>query len=160
MAAGRTDRAGRLIAAPVSRVFACWTDPELLARWLPPRGMEGRVEVFDPRPGGAFRLVLSYLDPDEPGKSGGGRDVIAGQFVAIDPPVHLAFVSRFQSDAPDLQGEMRMDWHFDPEAGGTRVRIVASNVPPGIAAEDHAAGMASSLAQLAALLERTEGSYR
>lgn len=153
-AAGRIDRAERLIAAPAGRVFGCWTDPALLVRWLPPEGTEGRTEAFDPRPGGAFRIVLTYLDPEEPGKSGGGEDVIAGAFVAVDPPCHLAFVSRFRSDAPNLQGEVRMDWHFDPEPEATtRVRIVASNVPPGIAPEDHAAGMASSLAQLAALIE-------
>ena len=159
-AAGRTDRAERRIAAPAARLFGGWTDRAVLARWLPPQGMTGRVEVLDPRPGGAFRIVLSYLDPAEPGKSGGGEDVIAGQFVAVDPPVHLAFVSRFRSDDPRLQGEMRMDWHFDPDPMGTRVRIVATNVPPGISPEDHAAGMASSLARLAALLERTEGSSR
>jgi uncharacterized protein YndB with AHSA1/START domain len=149
----RTDRADRLIAAPAERLFRCWTDPAMLVHWLPPRGMSGRVEVFDPRPGQPFRIVLAYDDPEEQGKSGGSEDVIAGQFVAVDPPRHLAFVSRFRSDDPAFQGEMRMDWHFDPTPGGTRVRITATNVPPGISAEDHAAGMGSSLAQLAALVE-------
>jgi uncharacterized protein YndB with AHSA1/START domain len=149
----RTDRAERLIAAPAERLFRCWTDPAMLVHWLPPRGMSGRVELFDPRPGQPFRIVLSYEDAEENGKSGGGTDVIAGQFVAVDPPRHLAFVSRFHSDDPAFQGEMRMDWHFDPTTSGTRVRIIATNVPPGISAEDHAAGMGSSLAQLAALVE-------
>lgn len=152
-AAGRTDRAERLIAAPPERLFACWTDPAMLVHWLPPKGMTGRVEVFDPRPGGAFRLVLTYDDPEEAGKSGGGSDIIAGEFVALNPPRHLAFASRFRSDDPAMQGEMRMDWFFDPEGAGTRLRIVAAGVPPGIAPQDHAAGMAASLAQLAALVE-------
>lgn len=150
---GRTDRAERLIAAPADRLFSCWTDPALLLHWLPPRGMSGRVEVFDPRPGGPFRLVLTYEDAAEQGKSGGGEDVVAGQFVAVEPPRHLAFVSRFASDDPGFQGEMRMDWEFRPEGAGTRVRITATNVPWGISAEDHAAGMGSSLTQLAALVE-------
>ena len=149
----RTDRAERLIAAPAAQLFACWTDPVRLARWLPPRGMTGQVEVLDPRPGGPFRLVLTYDDPKERGKSGGASDVVAGQFVAVDPPRHLAFVSRFNSDDPAFQGEMRMDWYFEPETRGTWVRVVATNVPPGIMPEDHAAGMGSSLAQLAALVE-------
>jgi uncharacterized protein YndB with AHSA1/START domain len=153
MAPGRTDRAERLIAAPAARVFSCWTDPDLLVHWLPPEGMSGRVEAFDPRPGGHFRLVLTYEDRAIAGKSGGAQDVVAGRFVAVDPPRHLAFVSRFASDDPDFQGEMRMDWHFDPAPTGTRVRIVATEVPPGISAEDHAAGMGSSLAQLATLFE-------
>ncbi|MGA0541827.1 SRPBCC domain-containing protein [Neotabrizicola sp. VNH66] len=153
MATGRTDRAERLIAAPAARLFSCWTDPALLIHWLPPRGMSGRVDHFDPRPGGAFRLVLRYEDPEIAGKSGGGEDVVAAEFVALDPPRHLAFVSRFDSDDPQMQGVMRMDWHFDPEAAGTRVRITATHVPPGISAEDHADALASSLAQLAALVE-------
>jgi uncharacterized protein YndB with AHSA1/START domain len=149
----RADRAERLIAAPPGQVFACWSDPALLVRWLPPSGMSGRVDHFDLRPGGAFRLVLAYDDPAIAGKSGGGEDVIAGEFRTIDPPRHLAFVSRFASDDPLMQGTMRMDWHFDAEGAGTRLRIVATDVPPGISAADHAAGMGASLAQLAALFE-------
>jgi uncharacterized protein YndB with AHSA1/START domain len=150
---GRTDRAERLIAASPERLFACWTDPALLVHWLPPRGMTGRVEHLDPRPGRPFRLVLRYEQDAIAGKSGGGEDVVAGQFVAVDPPRHLAFTSRFESDDPAFQGEMRMDWHFDPVGADTRVRIIAANVPPGISAEDHAAGMGASLANLAALVE-------
>ena len=149
----RTDRAERLILAPAVRLFACWTDPALLVHWLPPRGMAGRVEVFEPRVGGPFRILLTYEDPAQQGKSGHGRDVIAGQFVAMEPPRHLAFVSRFRSRDPKMQGEMRMDWHFDARGTATLVRIVATRVPPGIAAADHAVGMASSLEQLAALVE-------
>ena len=125
----------------------------MLIRWLPPHGMTGRVDVLDTRVGRPFRIVLTYQDTKIAGKSGGSEDVIAGEFVAVDPPHHLAFVSRFDSDDPAFQGEMRMDWHFDEVAGGTRVRIVASNVPSGISAEDHAAGMGASLTQLAALVE-------
>jgi len=150
---GRTDRAERRVAAPPDRVFGCWTDPALLVRWLPPEGLSGRVDLFDPRPGQPFRIVLAHQDPAIAGKSGGGKDVIAGQFVAVDPPRHLAFVSRFDSDDPMMQGDMRMDWHFDADGADTRVRIAATGVPPGISAKDHAAGMGASLAQLAALFE-------
>jgi uncharacterized protein YndB with AHSA1/START domain len=150
---GRTDRATGVVAAPPAQVFACWTDPVALVRWLPPAGMTGRVEWFDPRAGGGFRIVLAYDDPTIAGKSGGGEDAIAGRFVAVDPPRHIAFVSQFDSDDPMMQGETRMDWHFDPDATGTRVRIIATDVPPGVGADDHAAGMGASLAQLAALFD-------
>jgi uncharacterized protein YndB with AHSA1/START domain len=149
----RIDRAERFVAASPAQVFACWADPARLVAWLPPRGMTGRAEPFDLRPGQPFRIVLRYDDPAIAGKSGGGEDVIAGQFIAIDPPHHLAFVSRFDSDDPAMQGEMRMDWHFDAEGPATRVRIIATGVPPGISTTDHAAGMNASLAQLAAVFE-------
>ena len=149
----RTNRAERRIAAPAARLFAGWTDPALLVRWLPPTGMSARIDLFDPQPGARFRLVLTHDDPACQGKSGDGTDIIAGRFVTLDPPRHLAFVSRFQSDDPDMQGAMRMDWHFDRQGDATRVTIVASNVPPGISPADHATGMAQSLAQLAAIME-------
>jgi len=149
----RIDRAERLIAAPAERLFSCWTDPEMLVHWLPPRGMSGKVEVFDPRPGGAFLMILAYDDPGERGKAGDGTDVIAGLFLRMEAPRHLAFVSRFHSEDPMMQGEMRMDWHFEPQGRNTRVRITATDVPPGISPEDHALGMGHSLAQLAALVE-------
>ena len=58
----RTDTASRVIAAPPDRVFADLVDPEALTAWLPPDGMSGRFEQFNARPGGSYRLVLTYTD--------------------------------------------------------------------------------------------------
>jgi uncharacterized protein YndB with AHSA1/START domain len=58
----RTDRASRVIAAPVESVWAAFVDPEALVVWLPPGGMTGRFERFDARPGGSYRMVLTYSD--------------------------------------------------------------------------------------------------
>jgi hypothetical protein len=44
---------------------------------------------------------------------------------------------------------MTMTWEVAAVADGTRVEIRAENVPAGISAADHAAGMSSSLANLA-----------
>ncbi|HEX3609819.1 MAG TPA: hypothetical protein VHU14_09170 [Solirubrobacterales bacterium] len=44
--------------------------------WLLPDGMAERIERFDPRPGGGFRMELTYLDPaGSAGKISGSRDV-------------------------------------------------------------------------------------
>ena len=58
----RTDRASRVIAAPPGRVWAALVDPGALMAWLPPGGMTGRFERFDLRPGGSYRMVLTYAD--------------------------------------------------------------------------------------------------
>ena len=55
----------------------------------------------------------------------------------------------FESDDPAYSGTMTMAWSLDPVEGGTRVEVRAEDVPPGISAEDHAAGLASSLRNLA-----------
>jgi hypothetical protein len=60
----------------------------------------------------------------------------------------------FVSDQPGYAGTMSMTWEVAPIGTGTRVEIRADNVPDGISAEDHAAGLASSLANLATYLER------
>ena len=59
----------------------------------------------------------------------------------------------FESDDPAFAGTMTMTWTLTADAGGTRVDITAADVPSGISAEDHAAGLASSLANLALHLE-------
>ena len=48
---------------------------------------------------------------------------------------------------------MTMTWTVQADAGGTRVEIVADDVPDGISAEDHAAGLASSLQNLGRFVE-------
>ena len=60
----------------------------------------------------------------------------------------------FVSDDPAFAGTMTMTWEVTAVEGGTRVDIVADDVPGGISAEDHAKGLASSLANLADHLER------
>jgi hypothetical protein len=60
----------------------------------------------------------------------------------------------FVSDDPAYAGTMTMTWQVTAVEAGTRVDIVAQDVPDGISPEDHAAGLASSLTNLAAYVER------
>jgi uncharacterized protein YndB with AHSA1/START domain len=150
----RTDTASRVIAAPAERVFGALVDPHALLAWLPPAGMTGRFERFDPRPGGTYRLVLTYNDPVEaPGKATADSDVVEARFVDITAGERVVQAVDFVSDDPDLAGTMIMTWEVDEVGDGTRVRITAENVPDGISAEDHAQGLSSSLTNLAAYLE-------
>lgn len=154
-AMARTDAASRVIAAPRAAVYEAFVDQNALVAWLPPAGMRGELEVFDPRPGGSYRLTLTYLDPTEAaGKATADTDVVEARFVALDPGVSVVQVVEFPSDDPAFAGTMTMTWRLADVGGGTRVDFVADGVPAGISAEDHAAGMTSSLANLAAYLER------
>ena len=52
-------------------------DRDALMAWLPPRGMTARFERFDPRPGGSYRLVLTYADASATsGKATPDSDVV------------------------------------------------------------------------------------
>ena len=151
----RTDTASRVIAASPDRVYAALIDPDALAAWLPPAGMSGRFERFDARPGGSYRMVLTYADASTAsGKATADSDIVEARFIDIVPGVRVVQAVTFVADDPGLAGTMTMTWEVTATDNGTRVDIRADQVPSGISAEDHAAGLASSLANLAAHVER------
>lgn len=128
-------------------------DPTALAAWLPPAGMSGRFDHFDARPGGSYRMVLTYDDPAVAGKSGGSEDVVEARFLAVDTDRRVVQAVDFVSDDPALAGTMTMTWSVSPTADGALVEIQADDVPDGISPEDHGDDMASSLANLARFLK-------
>ncbi|MEU7999380.1 SRPBCC family protein [Micromonospora sp. NPDC049060] len=151
---GRTDRASRVIAAPQATVYGALLDREALEAWLPPDGMRGRIERWDPRPGGGFRMVLTYLDAgDSPGKTSDATDVVDVGFAALVPPERVVQRAVFEADDPAYAGTMTMTWHFAATGAGTEVTVTATDVPRGIGQADHEAGIASSLANLASYVE-------
>lgn len=154
---GRTDRASRVIAAPPATVYGALLDRGSLEAWLPPDGMRGRVERWDPRPGGGFRMVLTYLDPtDSPGKTSDATDVVDVEFGALVPAERVVQRAVFEADDPSYAGTMTMTWHLADTGEGTEVTVTATGVPPGIDQAVHEAGIASSLANLASYLEAAD----
>jgi uncharacterized protein YndB with AHSA1/START domain len=150
----RTDVATAVLAAGPAAVYDALVDPDALIAWLPPDGMSARFETFDLRPGGGYRMVLTYADAGAShGKTTGDADVVDAQFVEITPGVRVVQAVDFVSDDPSFAGTMTMTWSVESVEDGTRIEIRADDVPDGITAEDHAAGLASSLANLAAYLE-------
>ena len=61
------------IAARPETVFAYFTDPDRMRRWM------GRTVDLDPRPGGAFRIDYN------------GEDIASGTYVEVDPPRRVVF---------------------------------------------------------------------
>lgn len=100
-------------------------------------------------------MVLTYEQPsDTPhGKTTENSDSVEGRFAELIPDRLIAQVVEFESDDPAFAGEMKITWTFTAAPGGTEVAVRCENVPPGISKEDHAAGLASSLDNLAAYCE-------
>lgn len=65
----------RVFDAPRERVFAAYTDPELIPQWWGPRGGTTIVDQMDVRPGGAWRFVYRDSDGSETGFRGTYREV-------------------------------------------------------------------------------------
>jgi len=99
-------------------------------------------------------LVLTYADAStDPGKTTADSDIVEARFIDIVPGVRVVQAVTFVADDPDLAGTMTMTWEVTATHEGTRMDIRAEQVPDGISAEDHAAGLASSLANLAGYVE-------
>lgn len=151
---GRTDEVTRLINASPARVFAALSTQESVVRWLPPEGTTARIDYFDARAGGGYRMVLTYLDAEgAPGKSSADEDVAEARFVEVTPGVRLVQEVEFASDDPQYAGVMRMTWEVRAHGAVSDVVFRAEDVPEGISAEDHQEGLTSSLTNLAALVE-------
>lgn len=89
----RTLEMTRRFAAPREAVFAAWTDPAQLARWLGPSNIEAEVLVLDARPGGAYRIAVH----------GGplGVNVVYGVYREVVRPERLVFTWGWEKSIQD-----------------------------------------------------------
>jgi uncharacterized protein YndB with AHSA1/START domain len=155
--AARGTTLARIIRAPRRIIYQAFIDPQALMSWLPPAGMRGRIDAFDAREGGAYRMTLSHLRPDHltRGKTTTHSDVVNGRFVTLIPDQRIVQQVEFASTDPAFAGVMTITWTFATVESGTKVTILCENAPAGIREADHLAGISSSLENLAAF---TEGS--
>ncbi len=116
--------------------------------------MTGEFEHFDPAPGGSYRLILTYAAPDgTAAKSSADSDIVEAHFVDIVKNDRVVQAIDFVSDDAAYAGTMMMTWVVSATDTGTLVEFIADDVPVGISAEDHVAGMTSSLENLATYLD-------
>jgi len=146
-----------LVRAPRARVYAALLDPDAVARWRVPDNMTAEVHEWEAREGGRFRVSLTYLDPsdDEAGKSGAHTDTYAGHFARLVEDEQVVEVLAFETDDPDLAGEMRMTTSLRDVEGGTEVELVHDDIPDAVRPEDNEAGSRMALANLTAYVEAT-----
>jgi uncharacterized protein YndB with AHSA1/START domain len=143
----------RVIAAPRAHVFAAFTSADSLLAWLPPSGMHGSLETFEPRTGGGYRLTLTYEHDEGRGKTTSNTDVVNVEFVELVPDERIVESCTFETDDPAFAGAMIMTWTFEDAAADTRVALAVENAPAGISEVDHEAGVRSSLDNLARFVE-------
>jgi uncharacterized protein YndB with AHSA1/START domain len=76
-------RVRRVIAATIERVFAAWTQPELLRQWWGPAGVRCIAAEIDLRVGGGYRIGNEMPD--------GAVLWIAGEFEVVESPLCLVY---------------------------------------------------------------------
>jgi uncharacterized protein YndB with AHSA1/START domain len=110
-------RLTRRFAAAPARVFAAWTEPELLRRWWAAvQGWETASAEVDLRPRGRYRLVMR--DPQQ-----GLEYAVGGEYLEVRPPERLAYTWTWEGDAEIMRGSegTLVEVEFHDDDGGTEV---------------------------------------
>ena len=147
-------RISRRVNAPRALVYRALLDARAVATWMVPTGMTSHVHAFDAREGGSFRISLTYDTPTGTGKTTAHTDTYHGRFVKVVTHEQVVEVVEFETTDPTLRGEMTITITLADADGGTDVLAVHERLPRGLSTTDNQAAWRSSLAKLAAFVER------
>jgi len=105
----------RSFKAPAELVFDCFIDPVHFAQWWGPLGCVNTLHKLDARPGGEISLRMA----------GPGYDhVMGGEFVEIDRPRRLVFLSKaFEAPGGGWGIVNRNTLSFEERDGLTRLTL-------------------------------------
>ncbi|MTE13949.1 SRPBCC domain-containing protein [Nocardia aurantiaca] len=148
-------RVEKFVGAPRPNVFRALLDAHSVRTWMVPDGMSSRVHEFDPRVGGRFRISLTYDLPTGAGKTTAHTDTFHGVFARVVPDREVVQIVEFETDDPELRGEMTVTYTLDDAPGGTRVTACHENLPPGLSPDENEIGFRMALAKLAEHTEHT-----
>jgi uncharacterized protein YndB with AHSA1/START domain len=148
-----TTRISYHLKAPREKVYAALLDPNAVARWKVPNGMQCHVHSFEAKEGGTFRISLTYAAPSAVGKTTAQTDTYHGRFAKLVPNEQVVEVDEFETDNPNLRGEMTVTITLSDAERGTDLQAVHEGLPPGVSPVDNETGWRMALAKLAALVE-------
>jgi hypothetical protein len=137
----------RRIPAARDRVFAAWTQPELLRRWSAPEGLTIEDGATDLRVGGGWRVVMA--EPD------GTRHEAFGTYREIAAPERLAYTHAWKG-ADGSSPETVLTVELKPEGDGTRLVLTQAGFPSPESRDGHREGWSSALDNLQTLFPASD----
>jgi uncharacterized protein YndB with AHSA1/START domain len=108
----------RIIDAPPSAVYRCWTEPELLKQWFAPKPYSTPRAELDVRPGGTCLIVMASPEGQEMPNPGVYLEVVPNRkLVATD-----AFTSAWDpSEKPFMTLVLTFEEHGEGQTNYTAV---------------------------------------
>jgi uncharacterized protein YndB with AHSA1/START domain len=106
----------RIFDAPRERVFAAYTDPELISEWWGPHGTTAIVDVMEVKNGGRWRFVVRNSD--------GSETAFRGTIREITPPERI--VQTFEWEG--MPGHVSVDTAEFEDLGDGRTKIVTTSI--------------------------------
>ena len=106
----RAVRFHRVLRTTPEKLYRAFTEPDALAKWLPPHGFTCTVHHLDAKVGGGFRMSFRNFG------TGNGHS-FGGEYRELVPHRTIRYVDRF--DDPGLPGEMQVTISLQPVSCGT-----------------------------------------
>ena len=127
----------RVIDAPVEAIYAAWTDPAMLRRWLAPGNATVVRAVAEVTVGGTFLVEMRAAD--------GTRWLTRGLYKEVVPNRRLVHTWRWEGS--DIETLVTVE--FEPEsAGRTRLTLTHSRFVEDEARDKHEHGWIGCLSKL------------
>ena len=134
----------RVIRTTPERLYKAFTDPDAMAKWLPPHGFTCKVHHMDVKVGGGFKMSFTNFTT---GKS----HSFGGTYLELEPGQRLRYTDVF--DDPNLPGEMITTVTLTKVFCGTDLKVVQEGIPDVIPVEACYLGWQESLTLLMQLAE-------
>jgi uncharacterized protein YndB with AHSA1/START domain len=125
-------------AAP-EKVFAAWTNPELLKQWWGPPGSEVTKVEMDLRVDGRYRIGIRH--------QGQAEFFVSCAFKIIQPPHKLAFTWRWERPDMDI-GNSLVTIELQARANQTELLLTHAQLPTPEARAAHREGWVGILTKL------------
>ena len=111
----------RRFNAPPAKVFAAWTDPEKVKRWMGPGEVKALSVEANPRTGGRYRWLMQAPSGDQHDVSGVYREVIPNEKLVFTwtwktTPERESLALTFKADAGGTLMTLTHEQFFDEEA--------------------------------------------
>jgi uncharacterized protein YndB with AHSA1/START domain len=147
--AGRTLVMTRRFAAPREAVFAAWTDPTVIARWIGPRSIKAEVKSMTAKPGGAYRIAMHGTD--------GSIRNVGGVYREVAPPERLVFTWAWEDGAGKQGYETLVTLTFRASGAATEMTLLHERFEDKMTRDHHGVGWAGSFDKLEEVLAGKPG---
>ena len=134
----------RVIRTTPERLYRAFTDPDAMAKWLPPHGFTCKVHHMDAKVGGSYKMSFTNFTT---GKS----HSFGGTYLELQPGQRLRYTDVF--DDPNLPGEMVTTVTLSKVFCGTDLKVMQEGIPDVIPVEACYLGWQESLTLLMQLVE-------
>lgn len=137
----------RVFKAPRDVVFKAWTEPDRMARWLSLRGFTVVHELFDLRPGGAYRSCMRAPD--------GAENWLRGVYREVVKPERLVFTHAWEREDGSASPETLVTVNFVDLGGATEMTFHQAGFETTNARDGHRDGWSQSFDNLGDYLATT-----